>query len=284
MSWTHILVFADHTREGVARVLTAGHACLQDARTRLEVCVARLLPDAAYAYRAGVAAENYEEIAADLNDETKHAVSGLRHVLNGQADRVEFSALQADASVMAHLAAARGRTCDLIVLPQPSPQRSRLERTLLKGALMGSGRPCLILPQWAEPRHLKGRAIIAWKSAPEAARAVRDALPLLRRMETVRIFEAAEADEVTGEGPEGLARLAAYLTEQGVKVEPPVVTAPPDGVVSTIGEAILDEASAFGADLLVMGGFGHARFVEIVFGGATQAVLEDASCAVLMSH
>ncbi len=284
MQWTRVLVFADPTPEGVARLQMARQVCSDTPQAVLEVCVARLAPERPYGYGAGVLLDDYEAALAVAETEAQRAVGSLRKILNGQADRVEFSTAQADPSILAQMAAARGRTCDLIVLGQPASRRSRLERALLKGALIGSGRPCLVLPQWVQPRGLSGRAFIAWKGTPEAARAVRDALPLLRRMETTRIFEAAEADELRGEGPEGLNRLAGYLSAHGVKVEPPVAAAPPDGIASTVGQAILDEALAFGAELLVMGGFGHARLIEVVFGGATQAVLENARCAVLISH
>lgn len=284
MDWLRVLAFAEATQEGIARVLTVENACLGEKAAQLDVCVARLLPELIYLYGDGAVFEAYESGLAAARQEIKRAMVSLRHVLKGDAERVHVCSLESDAASMAQMAAALGRAYDVLALAQPGGANVHLERLLLKGALMGSGRPCLILPQWAEPRALHGRALIAWKGTPEAARAVRDALPLLRRMQKVRIFEAAEPNVLKGESQDHLARLGDYLKAHGVVVEPPVVTAPTDEVIGAAGQTILDETIAYGADLLVMGGFGHSRLVEIVFGGATQAVIESAPCAVLMSH
>lgn len=284
MQWNRVLVFADSTHEGVARMLTAKTVCMTAPASQLDVCVARLLPERPYGYGASVFIDDYGVALEAARESAEADMSRLRHRLNGETERIVFSMLQADAAILAQLAAARGRTSDVVVLGQPSLTSNRLDQALLKGALMGSGRPCLVLPQWMEPRDLTGRALIAWKGTPAAARAVRDALPLLRRMKAVRIFEAADANDLKGEGPDSLNRLADYLNAHGVVVESPVLAAAPDVVSTIVGQAILDEAMAYGAELLVMGGYSHARLVEIVFGGATQFVLEDARCAVLMSH
>jgi nucleotide-binding universal stress UspA family protein len=237
-----------------------------------------------YGYGAEILIDEYETMLQAMRHAAEQSIGPLREAVKDLGDRMSVSMLEMDLAFAARAFAARCRTADVVVLGQPTVHTTALERAVLKGALLGSGRPCLILPNWETPRQIHGRAVVAWKGTPEAARAVRDALPLLRRAEVVRIFCAASADELDGEGQHSLARLGHYLAKHGVAVEPPVVTAPPDEILNTAGNAILGEVSEFDAHLLVMGGFGHSRLAEIVFGGATQRVLLDAPCAVLMSH
>lgn len=284
MAWAEVLVFADDTSAGVTRVLTAGQAGPRERPVHLQVRVPAVLPVRPYGYGAGVLIEAFEEAVQAAMAAAETAAARVRTAASGWSDRMSISTLEADLALTPRLAAALARTADVVVLAQPSGPDEALETALLKGALLGSGRPCLILPKWEQPRDLTGRALIAWKGTPEAARAVRDALPLIQRSALVRVFEATAGDELDGEGPQGLARLCTYLRRHGVKVEDPVISPAPDDVTSTAGGAILAEAKGFGADLLVMGGFGHSRIMEVVFGGATQLVLRNADCAVLLSH
>jgi nucleotide-binding universal stress UspA family protein len=46
----------------------------------------------------------------------------------------------------------------------------------------------------------------------------------------------------------------------------------------------LSLAADLSIDLLVMGGYGHARFREMLLGGVTQTVLAAMTIPVLMSH
>jgi nucleotide-binding universal stress UspA family protein len=284
MDWKRVLVFGDPSQEGRARISTAAAACLVDQAAQLDVCLTGLLPEIPYSYRAAGVLEAYQEALAQQRLATAQTIETLRVHFEKANPNISFTSLEVDMSGLSSAAAALGHSYDVVVLAQPSGRERRLQELLLKGALIGAGRPCLILPQWIEPRPLTGRAMVGWKGAPGAARAMRDSIPLLRRMQMVRIFEAAEGRAMKGEGPADLARVAEYLAAHGVHVEAPMVTAPPDELLTSSGEALLEEAAAFGADLLVMGGYGHPRLVEVVFGGATQTVLEGAQCAVLMSH
>jgi nucleotide-binding universal stress UspA family protein len=123
------------------------------------------------------------------------------------------------------------------------------------------------------------RIAIAWKPTPQAARAVAGAMPLLvRAKEVVVITVAEEAAERPGErdDPERLARSLAW---HGITATTLRLTPGPEGSAATL------LASAAGrADLLVIGGYGHSRLREWVFGGFTQLVLADAPLPVLIAH
>lgn len=284
MDWRTMLVSADGSPQGIARALIAKEICLTNADGVLEVQVPVQRPMRPYGFGSPMLMDEYATAVEGLKRAAELQASPLRDALKDMGDRAHISILDIDPDDASRVCAARGRTADVCVLGQPTAHASSLERALVKGALMGSGRPCLILPNWEAPRRIDGRAVIAWKGTPESARAVRDSLPLLRKAERVRVFCASSDNEIDGEGPHGLARLTHYLERHGVRIEPIVATAPPDDITSTVGDAIKEEALSYGADLLVMGGFGHSRWSEIVFGGATQNILQNANCAILMSH
>jgi nucleotide-binding universal stress UspA family protein len=122
-------------------------------------------------------------------------------------------------------------------------------------------------------------AVIAWKLGRESARAVFDALPLLEGAEKVHILEIRER----GQEPSGLApdtSIAAALGRHGIK---PSVRSSVVGDIS-VGDEILSRLSDLGADLLVMGAYGHSRMRELVFGGVTRHIARHMTAPTLFSH
>jgi len=135
-----------------------------------------------------------------------------------------------------------------------------------------TGVPVLALPPGAA-RDLGRVVLVAWKGSPEAARAAHDALPFLRTAERVVLCAVGERSAA------GLDAAAAMLERHQVRVRPERV----GGTDASAGEVLLAQAAAHGADLLVMGAYGHARVRELVFGGATRHVLRHAPLPVLFS-
>jgi nucleotide-binding universal stress UspA family protein len=136
------------------------------------------------------------------------------------------------------------------------------------------GRPVLVVPYAGRYPELGRNVMIAWKSGREAARAVFDALPILMEAQAVQILEVSEG---------GLARdteIAAALGRHGIK---PVVKSLA-AVDIGIGDEILSRLADAGADLLVMGAYGHSRLSEFVFGGATRHILAHMTTPTLFSH
>lgn len=175
----------------------------------------------------------------------------------------------------------RGRACDLIVASQSDPAWDLApvldfpERLALE-----SGRPVLLVPASGGVFRTTGRNIaIAWSGSRESARAAFDALPLLLEAESVSVIVGLEARQA-GERALGAHDLAAALARHGVKVAVREETRHHESV----GELLLSTAAAVGADLLVMGSYGHSRFRELVFGGATRYVLRHMTIPTLLSH
>jgi nucleotide-binding universal stress UspA family protein len=138
--------------------------------------------------------------------------------------------------------------------------------------ILSAGGPVLMLPRtgWGEP--VGRRAVVAWNGSREAARALKDALPFLVTAETVTLVGAGE------DAAASLDVAAALLKRHAA----PVRTKPVEAG-HRAGAALLEAAAAEGADLLVMGAYGHSRLREIVLGGATREVSRDARIPVLFS-
>jgi nucleotide-binding universal stress UspA family protein len=166
-----------------------------------------------------------------------------------------------------------GRTSDLLVVGRPVVNRGVMPETL-EAALFDSGRPLFIpaaVPVAAET------IAIAWKSTREAARAVGAAMPFLTQAKRVAILTAAEDDHTDNSDA---ARLLATLRRHDIAAEAHQLR---PGSRSA-AETLLAAASEIGAGLLVMGGYGHSRLRELVFGGVTERVIRDAALPVLIAH
>jgi nucleotide-binding universal stress UspA family protein len=166
-----------------------------------------------------------------------------------------------------------GRASDLLVVGRPVQDGALMLETL-EAALFDTGRPLLIPgPAPVVPETIA----IAWKSSREAARAVTAAMPLLVKAKRAAILVAAENERID---QESAARLCTTLRRHDLAAEVRHVQLASRGVA----QALLAEASEIGAGLMVMGGYGHSRFREFVFGGVTEHVIRAASIPVLMAH
>lgn len=172
--------------------------------------------------------------------------------------------------------AARTRDLCLVPVGEAAPSSG----DLAEAVLFGSGRPVLVYPEdheWA-PGDNFGVVAVAWDGSARAARAVADAMPILERAREVRVLVVS--DEKPQAVPAVADDLIRHLARHGVTAALDVRSA----VGRTIGGALVEHVAAHGVELLVMGGFGHARLREFVLGGATAAVLEAPPCPVLMAH
>jgi nucleotide-binding universal stress UspA family protein len=151
--------------------------------------------------------------------------------------------------------------------------------TLTEYVMMNSVCPVLIVPDEGTCALNAPRVLLAWDGGMQAARTVHAAIPLRRQAALVQVavFDAEIGPQAHGEEPG--ADIALFLARHGVKVEVSLLSSGGD-----VGGAILSHAGYFGADLIVMGGYGHSRFREVLLGGATRAVLDAMTVPVLMAH
>jgi nucleotide-binding universal stress UspA family protein len=171
-----------------------------------------------------------------------------------------------------------GRRFDLIVVGQPERENSTPDQVVDEGVLFESGRPVIFVPFIQKGGMTLGRIMICWDGSRAAARAVADALPLLKKAEQVEVVivsaKPTKTDEVPG------ADLGQHLARHGLRVDIKHITSPDIDVPSTI----LSYAADSSADMIVMGGYGHSRLREFVLGGVTRGLLESMTVPILMSH
>jgi nucleotide-binding universal stress UspA family protein len=173
--------------------------------------------------------------------------------------------------------ATYGVAADLIVAPRASGEEVGAAATL-EAVLLESGRPILIPAATAMPASFE-RIAIAWKPTPQAARAVAAAMPLLARAREIVVITVAEqAAERPGDRDDA-DRLVRNLAWHGVAATTLRLEPGPEGAAAT-----LLAGAGNRADLLVIGGYGHSRLREWVFGGFTQLVLAAAPLPVLIAH
>jgi nucleotide-binding universal stress UspA family protein len=123
------------------------------------------------------------------------------------------------------------------------------------------------------------RILVAWNGKREAARALADAAPFLEGAEAVHIVTIDAHPAFEGAAEPGV-EIAEYLARHDLKVELRQV----DGMGRPAEAALIDEARTLGADLVIMGGFGHSRLRQFVFGGVTRALSRSAPLPLFMSH
>jgi nucleotide-binding universal stress UspA family protein len=168
-----------------------------------------------------------------------------------------------------------GRVSDLTVMARPEADSAGTQVVAIEAALFGSGRPVLLAP--AKSGGALGETVaVAWNGSLEASRAVAAALPVLKAARAVAVINVSD-DAGTDLGADAL---VSYLAWHGIRA----VAAPETGASGDIGHTLVARAAAASADLLVMGAFGHSRLRELVFGGATRHVVEQAGIATLLVH
>lgn len=148
------------------------------------------------------------------------------------------------------------------------------------GLVLGSGMPCIVVPESHGDMAALDCIAIAWNGSSEAIRAVHAALPLLRRARRVMILHGQQRPPASMAAWRPAFDLSEYLANHGMHSENILLPDTNDGV----GALLLDHALQAKANLLVMGAYGHTRFSEWVLGGATRAVLEGISLPVFMRH
>lgn len=179
-------------------------------------------------------------------------------------------------------AVARQALCsDLVIVGQRDPASefsSDLPADFVEAVVMESGRPVLVVPHHPALADAPGRVmLVAWKQTREAARAVTAALPLLERAAQVHVATWRDSDEPEHEDAPDI---IGWLGSHGVSaILHRSVDRPHD-----VGGAALSMAQGLGADMLVMGCYGHSRAREWMLGGATRTVLKTMALPVLLAH
>ena len=188
-----------------------------------------------------------------------------------------FQEVDATTPLLSSVVVEQCRSADILVVSAVNPDESLgAEYDFVQRVVMAAGRPVLILPRTGSADLAYTEAIVGWDGGREAARAAFDAVPLLKKAKRVQLARVDEAPR----GQLGGADIAEGLARHKIKVE--ILSVSSDGM--NAGATLLRAANDQGAGLLVMGAYGHSRFTEFVFGGATRHVIHHLDRPVLMSH
>jgi hypothetical protein len=173
------------------------------------------------------------------------------------------------------LVAQQARLADLTVVPHPETNEDVSSSDALHAVLFDSGRPVLIAPL-VTPATIGTRICIAWNGTAESTSAVLAVLPWMQRATAVRVLTS---DDYHRRGPRA-ADLVAYLELHGVSPDIASFRA----IDKEVGAGLLAAARDFGADLLAMGAYSHSRLRQLILGGVTRHVLENARIPVMMNR
>ena len=177
--------------------------------------------------------------------------------------------------VASEIVAMRGGAYDMVVVGRPARDETTVAELSAEAALFRTGRPVLIAPPTL-PKSIGEAVVIGWNRSASSARSISAALPILFMSRSVTIVTVTTGAKIGPSAPD----MAKYLSWHEVQAE--VVEIPPDHRL--VGEVLLEEAERVSADLLVIGAYSHSRLRELILGGVTRHVLQNADLPVLMAH
>lgn len=164
---------------------------------------------------------------------------------------------------------------DLVVFGAAWSKKAPALRPTFEAVLLRARRPILLAP--AEPfNHLGQNVAVAWNGAPEARSALDAAMPFLSEAAAVHILTVGNVRANT----DSLDEIMDYLTWHGIGSEAHLL----DTGSEPAGAVLMQKAKAIGADLLVMGGYGHMRLRERILGGVTHHIVNQPGLPILIAH
>jgi nucleotide-binding universal stress UspA family protein len=214
----------------------------------------------------------------DLQNELRAAEKRFFASAVSRANKAEWRAFT---DFPANALAREARAADLVILGREwTPVSSNFSCAVSPGdVLLRAGRPILLVPPEVE-RLEASRVLVAWKDTREARRAVMDSLPLLHGAERVSVLEICEHERDVEDAATRTRDVALYLSRHGIGAEASACHLRE----ATVSAEIAHAAHAQGADLVISGGYGHARMREWVFGGVTRDLLQRSDLCCLLSH
>jgi nucleotide-binding universal stress UspA family protein len=282
MSYKTVLVHVDNDKHTSERIKFAAKIAMSEDAHLIGAAptgVSRFIYQSRYIYEGGGMATHLENHIDELRKQSKEALSSFETTVRKLGvNSCEAREVDDEAGSGISLQA---RYSDLVVIGQTdldNPSPTTLP-DFPEFVVMNSGRPVLIVPYTGNYEKVAKRVLIAWDASTSSTRAVTGAIPLLKQADNVDVvvFNPDSRGDAHGEQPG--ADIALYLARHKIKVN--VVRQRTD---IDVGNALLSIATDLGSDMMVMGGYGHSRFREILLGGVTRTVLESMTVPILMSH
>jgi nucleotide-binding universal stress UspA family protein len=280
MGWKDILVLVAEA-EADEPALALGEALARQCGAHLAAAFLTPLPDEPLAYEptvvAGVWAELLSRARQEAEAERKKVEARVAR-FDGGCELRSAEALSRD---LGRVAAVHARYADVAVMTRPHDGAGgELREEIVEGVLFHSGRPALIAPPNWKGGTIGQRVVVAWDASREATRALSEARALLGASAQITVVTVDAKPKMFGHGDQPGANIAAHLARRGLKADVRNI----DSMGRQASLAILEEANTLQADLVVMGGYAHARLRELMFGGATRELLRAANVPLLMAH
>jgi nucleotide-binding universal stress UspA family protein len=266
MSYRHLLVVLD---------------AMPHARDRL--LLAARLAERFNAHLIGLYAKLLPEVESEIGQSYRGTIEEARALFEEVTAHRSFSAeWRSTIGSPGEVTALHGRYVDLVILGQYDPDEPHpaLTQPRPEEVALMIGRPILITPYIGGFADVGRRVLVGWDASREATRAVNDAMPLLAAASSVTVLSIDPKQNPEGHGDIPGADIALHLARHGVAAEVQSTVSAGIG----IGNTVLSRESDLGADLLVMGAYGHSRTRELLLGGATRTVLNSMTLPVLMAH
>jgi len=295
MALKDLMVLLDATEQSTRRLDLAASLALRHGAFVTGVCLAEairpvdplVLSADAYAFGTGIVA-----FITEIKAERERQIAPIEAALDERLARDKLNgAFVLEEGPPVPGALARARHADLVVVGQTEPEggpgggpgggKYQPSVNPVEEILLGAGRPLIVVPAYGNFPTCGETVLIGWTETREAARAVHDALPILvgARAVTVLTVGDGEGEEAAEEAVPGTG-IAEHLARHGV---PATAAQTVTGGLAP-ADVLLNYASDIGADLIVVGGYGHSRLREVTLGGVTRSLLRHMTVPVLFSH
>jgi len=270
-----LLVHVDTGAAASARIKLALRLAA-DHQAHLKALYVMATPPIPSYIQAQIPASVVEMHAQSMREEADEAKAAALKLADAEGIALEWMTVAGDPVAQLCL---HGRHADLTIVGQAAEDDTgaALSAELPESLPMLLGRPVLVVPRYGSFATVGERILVAWNGSREAARALADALPMMRRGKAVTILSI---DPRMEEPRIPSADIALHLSRHGVRAEAMTTYADDIGV----GDALLSRSADLAADLIVMGAYGHARMAEMILGGATRHILRHMTVPVLMAH
>ena len=275
-----ILVQVDHTERAMVRIDLAT-ALAREHESHLTGLAINRVP-----YVPGyIEGSTPASVLTTLAERTREANETAEKNFRDRCDRAGISAEWREIEPYgdaARLVGQHARYVDLVIVGQGDPDADNPLHSVdfVDKLVLNTGVPVVVVPRFGTFKKLGERILLAWNGSREGARALKDALPLMNGQTNVTVMQVNPPGNTHAERDMESVDIAAHLARHGIKVEAAQIVAED----MKVGDMLLSRAADYGADLIVMGAYGHSRLSELVLGGVTRYILRHMTMPVLMSH
>jgi nucleotide-binding universal stress UspA family protein len=279
LSYRTILASFDDTPQGELRLAAALALGARFDAHVTALCIGLQAGMPAYGF-ADIAGEAIAMQVEAARTEAHRRAAAARGIIERSGQKGDVRSDICVIEALPDIVAEHARFADLAIVGQPYGEKGdRGQAPFLSGVLFSTDTPALVVPP-VPVTTVGRRVILAWNGTREAMRAIRRSVPLVAGAEMAELVLVDPEQNLGMHGEEPGADMALLLARHGIRVE--VVRLP--GMGRPVFQVLRERVRDRGADLLVMGAYGHSRLREYLLGGATRDMLGDLPVPVLMAH